>query len=314
VERPRIDEERMPRRFWLYDQFERVGWPRTTAARLVVVAFVATHLPLIALVVLVVRSPDTLSVRLALLAVLLATLAGFVGLVIAARQLLAPIALGSRALHTYIERGEMVALPTHYRDDAGMLLRDIDHTVTTFAQLRAALERQAGEDFLTGLPNRRSAEAYLQGVMADHDADTADLTIALLDLDGFKRINDRYGHEVGDEALAYFAEYLRESLPDDLVARWGGEEFLLVTRRPADEAVRVLDAIRGPLAASVAAKDAGLPPLSFSAGVTRRGPGEAIERLLARADDALYAAKATGRDRVVLAASEHDAHVGLARD
>ncbi len=175
---------------------------------------------------------------------------------------------------------------------------------------RRAAERAALVDPLTGLPNRRYAGLHLERHFAAA-VRGAELAVVIFDLDHFKRVNDGFGHAVGDEVLRAVGEILsRSTRKMDLPARWGGEEFLVVLSNTGsgaamDFAHRVRDGIGG----------AELPsgPLTVSAGVATYLPEmESADALIAEADRALYEAKDSGRDRAVLAASA-STHLELLR-
>ena len=158
----------------------------------------------------------------------------------------------------------------------------------------AQIRLLATQDQLTGLPNRRHAETQLAAALQRQQRTGQPFWLALMDLDHFKRLNDEHGHAAGDAALQRFAQTAGPQLRGtDTLARWGGEEFLLMLE-PCDDAPLVLQRLRKYLAAHET-------PLRFSAGLVQAQPGEAMAALLARADEALYRAKATGRDRVVQA-------------
>lgn len=165
---------------------------------------------------------------------------------------------------------------------------------------RRALELLALEDPLTGLSNRRAALAGL-GAWAERPEDIA---LAIADIDFFKHVNDRLGHDGGDASLVHFAAMLRRLAPDDwLIARLGGEEFLLAARgvREADFTARI-EALRAAIAATPLITSAGPQSLTASFGLAVRKPGEDVGALITRADHALYAAKQAGRNRVEKAA------------
>lgn len=146
------------------------------------------------------------------------------------------------------------------------------------------LGREASTDPLTGLHNRRA----LEPVLANLPLRTG---IAMVDLDHFKSLNDRCGHEAGDNALRGYADLFLDSLRGgDIAARWGGEEFLLVLA-DAREPRTVLERIRRRVHDT-------RQPVTFSAGLTVARPGEDPRELVARADRLLYRAKESGRDRV----------------
>ena len=152
-------------------------------------------------------------------------------------------------------------------------------------------------DPLTGLPNRRHVFDRLTALMTQAVALRLPLTVAVIDLDEFKRINDQHGHAAGDSVLVSFAKRLVASLrPNDVLGRIGGEEFLLVLMNTdLTGAARVLGDARRALRSGVLVPQ--LPTLrtDFSAGATVALPGDSSDSLWQRADSGLYAAKAAGR-------------------
>lgn len=167
----------------------------------------------------------------------------------------------------------------------------------------AALDRLAHSDPLTGIANRRAAIAQIDRWMSDPFSDHG-CTIAIGDIDEFKRINDTFGHATGDAALRHVAMILEKlALQGWLVARIGGEEFLIAApRSAADGFASRIEEMRAALAATALITPVGPHTITASFGVAERRPGEAIERLLSRADGALYRAKQTGRNKVEHAA------------
>ncbi|MDE2368705.1 MAG: GGDEF domain-containing protein [Burkholderiales bacterium] len=171
------------------------------------------------------------------------------------------------------------------------------------SRLRASLQRiamLASHDALTGLWNRRQIDLELEASIKQADRHGDALCVALVDIDHFKRINDRHGHAVGDEVLVLVADRLAASLrASDRVGRYGGEEFLLVL--PATtmaQAAALAERLRGQLEA-LRALPAGEPAVTASIGVAAWRDDENVGALLRRADQALYRAKDAGRNRVV---------------
>lgn len=158
--------------------------------------------------------------------------------------------------------------------------------------------RLAETDALTGLPNRRALEAEFEARRGD-----APLALAVLDLDHFKRINDRFSHLVGDAVLRQAAVSMSASLrAPDLLARLGGEEFVALVALAPDEAAGAFERVRRALAEHAWGEIAEGLQVSVSIGVTAVRAGEDLVTALARADALLYRAKHEGRDRVM-----HDA-------
>lgn len=170
------------------------------------------------------------------------------------------------------------------------------------------LQRIALTDPLTGLPNRRAAEERLQKERARTPRDGLGFALALVDLDHFKMVNDRYGHTVGDDVLKAVARRFVSGLREgDWVARWGGEEFLFVLHgSTAEDAVSIMERLAAEARSTPVHTSVGAVSLSFSAGVAAFGLYDSdILPMLEKVDHALYRAKANGRDQIRLAAHTH---------
>ncbi len=167
------------------------------------------------------------------------------------------------------------------------------------------LQLLATHDPLTGLPNRRHVDDRMVDELVRMQKGKP-LCLAILDLDRFKRINDTFGHAAGDEVLRVFAREATKLLrPGDMLARWGGEEFLLVM--PAtelDEAEAVLERIRGRVAQDSSWAAYPCSRVTFSAGLTVVRGDQTLQQALQSADYALYDAKSAGRDRVAIGRSD----------
>lgn len=163
------------------------------------------------------------------------------------------------------------------------------------------VQRLATHDDLTGLVNRRYMQQRLVQEQRRFNRYGSPFSVAIIDLDYFKRINDTLGHAFGDKVLQAFAAEATATLRDsDLIARWGGEEFLaLMPDTPAAQGVAIIQRL---LARMNAIPHATCPELTFSAGVTECRKDEAAEEAVARADTAMYEAKESGRNRVRLKA------------
>ena len=184
------------------------------------------------------------------------------------------------------------------------LLRQ-NEALTAEVQRLRIYKDYAYTDVLTEIPNRRYYyERVVQEVARAMRSGHA-LTVALVDLDHFKTINDREGHSAGDQLLKFFAQFLRSSIrQEDTVCRLGGDEFaLLLPDAPLQEAAAILDRIRQRLSRVQLSIDGrGTCELSFSCGLATHRPGLVAEDLLEEADHSLFTAKARGRNRVISAA------------
>ncbi|MEN6587133.1 MAG: diguanylate cyclase, partial [Sulfuricella sp.] len=160
------------------------------------------------------------------------------------------------------------------------------------------------EDHLTGTLNRRGMDDAFVRELSRADRLNAPLCVSLLDIDHFKRLNDTYGHDAGDEALIHLVRVVKEALrPSDVIARFGGEEFVIILPEAGiDEAVMVMTRVQRHLTKNFFMHDNQRLLITFSAGVALRGAGEGAESMISRADKALYQAKEAGRNRVVAAA------------
>ena len=159
------------------------------------------------------------------------------------------------------------------------------------------LEEQALQDSLTGLHNRRAFSQSYRRSQARMVRNKTPLCAVLLDIDHFKRVNDTYGHQVGDDVLVKLAGVLvRELRGSDEVFRWGGEEFMLLLENTSLEAaIEVSERIRAAVEATALLDRS---TITISLGVTDIQPGEAEDVIYPRADIALYTSKRDGRNRV----------------
>jgi len=174
--------------------------------------------------------------------------------------------------------------------------------------LETRLAYMANHDGLTGLLNRRAFYARIQTELERSAAEKAETSLMMIDLDHFKSINDRYGHQTGDEALRQTARVLEQSAPlPDYAGRWGGEEFIvLLPGKNQTEAAYLAEEIRARIAAiRLVLPDQRVVQFTASLGVSANalcGNGTDLNELVMLADRALYQAKSAGRNRVIRAA------------
>lgn len=197
----------------------------------------------------------------------------------------------SERYHRQLRQLEKVArISDRYQD----MLRDLNQ----------ALKDASQRDVLTGLANRRMLMERLREEERRSQRNGQPFVLAMLDVDHFKRINDTWGHEVGDRTLSEIARVLQAAVrASDLCGRWGGEEFLLLLPATAQgEALLLLERLRSGLRELRVAVGGEALSITASFGVAEHPPGESYSRTLQRADAALLAAKRGGRDCCVLAA------------
>ncbi len=155
------------------------------------------------------------------------------------------------------------------------------------------------QDPLTGVGNRRLLDDTLSALVLQPG--NAACTLIMLDLDHFKLINDRFGHNVGDVCLTRFAQAIESLLgPGDALYRFGGEEFVVLTNAEATPGFALAERLRQHIAQTSLIRES---RLTLSAGVAQLAAGQSVREWLGRADNALYQAKESGRNRVVLAAA-----------
>jgi len=187
------------------------------------------------------------------------------------------------------------------------LVNTIDATLDKWARLQQAraskeeLERLANFDSLTGLHNRQAILGKLCELINRAKRYKEDFTLIMLDIDHFKRVNDRYGHLTGDEVLEKIATLIRQNIRDtDVAGRYGGEEFIIILPQADLSSARVLaERIRSIIESAEMKDSAGnVFAITVSLGLSGWERGEDAHSLISRADEALYKVKENGRNRV----------------
>ncbi len=159
------------------------------------------------------------------------------------------------------------------------------------------LEHMAGADPLTGAANRRKFENAYKGAVAPRGSSNGELCLILVDIDDFKEVNDNLGHISGDAVLKAVAEAVRGCIrKGDILARWGGDEFIVLTKNDAEQAKTAAERIRQAVADIAPLGDDAA--VTVSCGLARRRPGDTLDALIRRADQAMYRAKRDGKNAV----------------
>ena len=202
----------------------------------------------------------------------------------------------SRAVH------DLVSHTQERLRDGRERASELEARVRTLEDELRRLSDEVSTDVLTEVANRRGLMQAFEVETARREREGGELAVGLLDIDNFKKLNDSLGHAAGDVALKSLAAHVRQQLrPVDVVARFGGEEFVvLLPGAPVAEAQQTLTRLQRSLSSSLFMHDGREVFVTFSAGVTRWRSGEPLEAALERADEALYEAKRTGKNRTCI--------------
>lgn len=181
-------------------------------------------------------------------------------------------------------------------DEAEGRIKELEHELMQVSEL-------VREDQLTGALNRRGLDEAVDVELKRADRNMNPFSVALIDIDNFKKLNDTLGHQAGDRALTHLTQVIKETLrPTDAVGRYGGEEFLiLLPNTNLEAAVETIQRLQRDLTKKFFLHNNDKILVTFSAGVALRAEGEDQEDLIGRADKAMYHAKQTGKNRVVAA-------------
>lgn len=261
-------------------------FPRHYPARMFALCFGSVHIPLITFLIFeAVRGQWHWSIFFALLA---ATVVGSAAAILGIWGLLAPMQEATRSLRALRDGDLARPVPIGGPDMAGQLLESVAHAARSTAEKLNSLQDIATTDLLTGLANRRGFTEAL------HKRGSGTGTLALLDGNRFKRINDEHGHIEGDRVLRSMAERIAQTISQsDIAARWGGDEFVIFfPDKEATEANFQLERLRLTMRRRPLARVHGAP-VSFAFGLTSITPEDwsDIDAAIARADKALYEEK-----------------------
>jgi len=166
-------------------------------------------------------------------------------------------------------------------------------------RMQAKIKRLSEEDYLTKLYNRRKTHETIESEIVRSKRYNSPFSLILLDIDDFKNINDSYGHNIGDGVLVRFSSIIRQTIREtDIAGRWGGEEFLVICpETTVDGASSLAEKLRSSIENSVFK---GTAKITTSIGVTGTHHGDSVNRIINRADKALYSAKQAGKNRVTV--------------
>ena len=203
----------------------------------------------------------------------------------------------SRAMHSAVSRAQERLQADSARASG------LEERVRELEAESRRLSEEVSTDALTQVANRRGLMQAFEAEVARHGREGGTLAVGLIDIDNFKKLNDSLGHTAGDHALKSLASSVRDRLrPGDHLARFGGEEFVvLLPRTETNEGQQTLTRLQRSLTEALFLYEGREVFVTFSAGITAWRPGEALETALERADEALYEAKRTGKNRTCAA-------------
>ncbi|MDX2273293.1 MAG: EAL domain-containing protein [Cyanobacteriota bacterium] len=282
-----------------YSFLSRVSYLRNYESKIMLIAFLGTHVPLLGLLFYFILShsfrwDDILSV---LLIALLATLVGTALTLWALHHLLVPMTFASKALRDYLRERKLPSLPTQFTDEAGTLMAD---TVRTIKQLDEALRHLTNYDQLTGLPNRSLFHSYLQETLVTAKRNHQAFYLLSLDLDRFSQFNTTLGYEQGDHVLREVSRRLANCLHEnDILCRLGSDEFAIL-HTPSSRTSNVEQFSKGVL--QVLTQPFFIHPnqqvyMTASIGITLYpDDGSSSDQLLKNSDIARHQAKESGRN------------------
>ncbi len=292
----------------LYTTLANWKWPRTYRGKIMFVAFLGTHIPLLALLsisILHTNLPRDGKIQVLLIA-LAATLVGTGATLFLLNRLLAPVLLTAQSLRLYLSDKKRPSLPTTYKDEAGALMADTMQTVT---QLDAMIDYLSGYDALTGLPNREKFKAQLDQTIDKTKRQSSHFAVLIVDIDGFSFINTAFGHAAGDSVLREVTRRIQGCIREDYtLARLGGDQFALLHLDVSSpegivtQAQRILAELRRPFSINEKEWHGGA---SIGIALFPDNDSEG-SHLLEHAESALRAAKEEGRNNYQFFAVENN--------
>ncbi len=266
--------------------------PRSLVGRTLVLAFVATHIPLLIVIGYLgfLAHLDRSDAIWLVLVTLGATLLG-TGLMLGGLWvLLTPMVIAGRALANYRQSRTAPRFPSLPNDEGGVLLSAIGETIAELDAALARIRAEAARDTLTGVANRGEGQRRLTDALTRIDATRSSHTVIVLDVDGLKDINDHWGHPSGDSALQQVAAALVSAVGEEgWVARWGGDEFVIVGWPPPASSAEWEGRLRQALMSLTIEPAPGVRvALRASMGSTSTTGNEPMATVIARADADLY--------------------------
>lgn len=288
---------------FLYNYLSKLGLFKTFASKVIFITLLCFLVALIPIVIILIKY--NFSFQQILLLCYMFFISVTIGLVLLSfliNSLLTPINLVCDSLDEYKNNKVVPNLPSIYSDELGVLMRDVQEFVEATNQKMSSLTKYLMIDHLTGVYNRLSSEKRISEDIARVKRNNEILTIAMFDIDDFKLCNDYYGHSVGDKCLIEVANTVKNNLREsDWIARWGGDEFLVVfSNLDSETSSNVLLRIMEILKNTKINTDQKTINMSVSIGITELVNDDDYISILKRVDMALLDAKNKGKSKIVI--------------
>lgn len=289
----------MKKHLWLYQQFENYQWPPSYVGKIFLLILVALNIPLLVAVFYMFFFPDHIDKIPVLFVCLFGTIFSHILALWGLDQLLQPVLLASKALRSYFDQKEILAIPISFKDEVGNLLAYIAYVIDTFESKNNQIKGMPIRDSLTGLLNREAAEERLRQSCSLASRHQLSICLAMMDIDCFQKIIDECGQTIVDQALIEVSEKLKEAVRDsDWVSLWDEYQFLIVLFTNYDGGQIALERVRQLMATIKIPFEANFVTFTVSIGFTIVKLNEHPWPGLERADTALSLAKRNGGNRV----------------
>ena len=288
---------------FLYNFLSKIGIFDTFASKVIFITLICFLIALIPIVIILLQYNFNIQQILLLCFVFFVSFSiGVVLLSILIKSLLLPINLVCDSLDEYKKNRVLPKLPSIYSDELGVLMKDVQEFVESINNKMSSLTKNLMIDHLTGVYNRLSSEKRISEDIARVKRNNELLTVAMFDIDDFKLFNDYYGHNVGDKCLIEVANTVKNNLREsDWIARWGGDEFLVVfSNVDSETSSNVLLRIMEILKNTYIQADKKTINMSVSIGITELVDDDDYLTILKRVDMALLEAKNKGKAKIVI--------------
>lgn len=296
-----ITPERKATKLPLYNLVSKMPGPKNFAVRIFMFSFIGTQLPMFALLLYVVMNVEmTAEILTTVSIVLITALLGSASTVVALLAYSEPVGAISKAMQNFSSHDYVPDLPDGYNDEIGELMANTQGALKKLHSMLHNMHELSIRDELTGLYNRRFFSEQADQLMIRASRYEEPLTLIFIDIDNFKTVNDKFSHQIGDNALRQIANIMSDTARgSDLTARLGGDEFVIVfPNTPLTKARQLCERLRQNLEKHDWTVLLPGLPITVSIGMAEAVENDSLERLMDRADQNMHKAKASGRNQI----------------